>query len=276
MPRIDLPGEHQNVKLPLTPESADLWLLDLDTVDSAVLDSYGALMSGDEHEQERRLRFPGGRERHRCTRALVRTVLSRYTGHDPREWTFTTNDYGKPDIAQPDGVTLSFNLSHSGRLVICAVTEQSEVGVDVEKVRELPKAVELARRFFAPREAAFVEGASPESRSREFLRFWTFKESYVKARGVGLLVPLEGFFFTLSTDAPPSIGFTDAGSDDPEAWQFAEFRYANSYQMALAVHRRRTEPLNVRVHRTVPLRYGTGPQQLPENPLRRWRIAARP
>ena len=270
------PGERENVKRSLTPGSADLWLLDLDTVDSALLHSYGTLMSDDEHAQERRLRFPGGRERHRCTRALVRTVLSHYTGHDPRDWTFTTNASGKPDIAQPDGVMLRFNLSHSGRLVICAVAHRSEVGVDVEKARELPKAIELARRFFAPAEAALIESASPEHRSREFLRFWTFKESYVKARGVGLLVPLEGFFFTLPADAPPSIGFADAGSDDPEAWQFAELRYADSYQMALALRRGRTEPMNVRVRRTVPLRCEADPERLPENPLRRWQIAARP
>jgi 4'-phosphopantetheinyl transferase len=254
----------------------DLWLLDLDTVDPHLIDRYGALMADDEHAQEQRLRFPGGRERHRCTRALARTVLSYYTGHDPREWVFKTNEYGKPDIARPAGVELRFNLSHSGRLILCAVTRESEVGVDVEKTRELPKAVELARRFFAPPEAAVVERVLPERRSREFLRFWTFKESYVKARGVGLLVPLEGFFFELPADAPPAIGFTDARSDDPKAWQFAELCYADSYQIALALRRAQAEPMNVCLRRTVPLVDDADLQQLPETPLRRWEIEGRP
>lgn len=257
---------------PPGPHDVDLWVLDLDTIAPTLLDQYGTLLSDNEHDQERRLRFPGGRERHRCTRALVRTVLSRYTGHDPRNWVFTANEYGKPAVARPTGVGLRFNLSHSGRLILCAVACESEVGVDVEQCRELPKAVELARRFFAPSEAAVVAGASLGNRSREFLRFWTFKESYVKARGVGLLVPLEGFFFALPADAPPSIAFADSQSDAPEAWQFAELRYAGSYQIALALRRGRTEPMNICVRPTAPLCHDAHPLWLRENPMRRWQI----
>ncbi len=253
-----------NVEPPLTPGGADLWLLDLDTVEPAVLERYGTLMSDEEHEHERRLRFPGGRERHRCTRALVRTALSHYTGHDPREWVFTTGAHGKPDIAQPAETGLRFNISHSGRMVLCAVTCGAAVGVDVEKIRELPKAVELARRFFAPQEAAAVERASPRQRSREFLRIWTFKESYVKAQGVGLLVPLDGFFFTLSADAAPTIGFADPESDAPENWQFAEVCDAESYQIALAVRRPPATPLSICIRHTVPLLYTTPPEVLSE------------
>jgi 4'-phosphopantetheinyl transferase len=265
------PRTCENVEA-LSEHDADLWVLDLDAIDPTLLDRYLALMSDDERDQERRLRFPGGRERHRCTRALVRTVLSHYTGQDPRAWAFKTNEYGKPDIAGPAGVALQFNLSHSGKLILCAVTRDAEVGVDVERSRELRKAVELARRFFAPPEAAVVQSALPEQQSREFLRFWTFKESYVKARGVGLLVPLEGFFFTLPADAPPSIGFADPQSDDSNGWQLAELCYADSYQMALAVRRPRTEPMNIRVRRTVPLFRTTDPQLLSDTLLRRWQI----
>lgn len=260
------------MKLPLAPYDVHLWLLDLDTIEPAALERYRALMTEEEQAQEERLRFPGGRERHRCTRALVRTVLSRYTGTDPRAWTFRANAYGKPDIAQPAGTALQFNLSHSGKLILCAVTRDAEIGVDVEKARELPKAVELARRFFAPQEASEVKHASADRRSREFLRFWTFKESYVKARGVGLLVPLDGFFFKLPADAPPSIDFTDAKSDDPASWQFAEIQLAHSYQMALAIRRAQHQPMNISVRRTVPLCRDADPQQLPDTPLRRWKI----
>jgi len=248
----------------------DLWVLDLDSIDPALVDRYRALMSADEREQEQRLRFPGGRERHCCTRALARTVLSHYTGVEPRDWVFATNAYGKPDVARPADVAPRFNLSHSGRLVVCAVTRDAEVGVDIEKWREVPKAVELARRFFAPPEASVVERAPSDRRSRDFLRFWTLKESYVKARGVGLLVPLEGFFFELPGQRPPSIGFANPANDDPEAWQFAEFRYADSYQVALAVRRPRIAPLNISIRRTVPLCGVPDPQRLPETPLRRW------
>ena len=263
------------METPLGPYDVDLWVLDLDSIDPALVDRYRGLMSADEREQERRLRFPGGPERHCCTRALARTVLSHYTGADPRDWVFTTNAYGKPGVARPAGMAPRFNLSHSGRLVVCAVTLDAAVGVDVEHWREVPKAVELARRFFARPEASVVERAPPARRSREFLRFWTLKESYVKARGVGLLVPLEGFFFHLPDGGPPSIGFINPASDDPEAWQFAEFRYADSYQLALAVRRPRSRPMNVSLRRTVPLCGVPDPQRLPDTPLRRWDVGNR-
>jgi 4'-phosphopantetheinyl transferase len=98
----------------------------------------------------------------------------------------------------------------------------------------------------------------------------------VKARGVGLLVPLERFFFELPADAPPAIGFTDSQGDDPKAWQFAELCYADSYQIALAVCRAQAEPMNICLRRTVPLVDDADWQQLPETPLRRWAIEGRP
>lgn len=263
------------MKPSLGPADVDLWVLDLDTIDPALLDGYRAMMSADERAQEERLRFPGGRERHCCTRALARTVLSHYTGVAPRDWVFRTGTYGKPDIAHPADVPLRFNLSHSGRLVVCAVTRGAEVGVDVERHRELPKAVELARRFFAPPEAAVVERTPADRRSRRFLRFWTFKESYVKARGVGLLVPLEGFYFKLEENAPPTIDFADPGSDRPAAWQFAEIRWADTYQLALALRRPHAGPMNLAIRRTVPLHSQPTLQRLPETPLRRWDVADR-
>lgn len=264
------------MKPPLGQHDVDLWVLDLDCIEPELLDRYLSFMSDEERAQEQRLRFPGGRERYRCTRALARTVLSYYTRCDPREWVFGANAHGKPYVCHPRGIAPRFNLSHSGRMVLCAVTCDAEVGVDVEQARELPKAVELARRFFAPTEAAAVRNAPLEQRSRVFLRFWTFKESYVKARGVGLLVPLDGFFFRLQDDIPPSIDFADLRSDNPDHWQFAELRYGNSYQMALAVRRPRSEPLHIRVRRTEPLAHITDPQRLLDTPLRRWHIQDAP
>ncbi|MDZ7619073.1 MAG: 4'-phosphopantetheinyl transferase superfamily protein [Patescibacteria group bacterium] len=263
----------------MTPPAAndvDLWILDLDAVEPATFDRYPALLPPAECEQELRFRFAGGRQRYRCTRALARTVLSHYADCDPRDWIFRANNFGKPDIAEPAGLPLRFNLSHSGRLVVCAVASNAELGVDVERVRELPKAVELARRFFAPAEAAAVEAAPLEGRSREFLRYWTFKESYVKACGAGILVPLAKFCFALPHDAPPTIAFDDSESDRSESWQLAELRDGDAYQLALAVRRPRGEPLRIHVRRAVPLQETEEARHLPENPLFRWELPNSP
>lgn len=87
-------------------------------------------------------------------------------------------EHGKPEV---DGIC--FNLSHSGELVVCAVSEQP-VGCDVEKVREAPKGV--AERFFGESERAYLEQFSGRAYDEAFFRFWTMKESYVKMTGEGL------------------------------------------------------------------------------------------
>ena len=91
---------------------------------------------------------------------------------------------GKPYLRDYPGV--QFNLSHSGRYGVCALSA-FPVGVDVELIRPLRR--EVARRFFTPAEAAWLD-ARPEA---EFFRLWTRKESYIKAIGKGLTQRLDSF-----------------------------------------------------------------------------------
>ena len=89
---------------------------------------------------------------------------------------------GKPTV---DGIC--FNLSHSGNIVICAVSDR-EVGCDIERIREAPKAT---GRMFTPEEKKALECLEGEDYNREFFRLWTKKESYLKMTGEGLRVALD-------------------------------------------------------------------------------------
>ena len=114
-------------------------------------EAYRALLSPEEHERMARLVFERDRRRFLLTRALVRTMLSRYAGVAPAEWAFIANVHGRPEILdRPRGVPdLRFNLSHTEGLIACAVTIGREVGVDVEHIqRRLTQ--DVAGRFFAP------------------------------------------------------------------------------------------------------------------------------
>ena len=91
---------------------------------------------------------------------------------------------------KPECEGLHFNLSHSGRLVACAVGE-GPVGCDVEMIREAPKKV--ANRFFAEQEKAYLQACSTKQYDEEFYRLWTMKESYVKFTGEGMYLPLNAF-----------------------------------------------------------------------------------
>lgn len=99
--------------------------------------------------------------------------------------------YGKPFLAGAEG--LYFNLSHAG-IYAAAVFSDREVGVDVERIREGEERRErIARRFFHPDEYAYLESCPPADRGRVFTELWTKKESYIKAVGEGMHLPLPDF-----------------------------------------------------------------------------------
>lgn len=115
---------------------------------------------------------------------------------DAAAWRFETTAYGCPHIANagvhPD---LRFNVSHTHSLIVLAVERGGDVGVDVENVRARPVDVGIADHFFAPVEVAALSSVSAEERQFRFFEYRTFKESYLKARGRGLTIPLYHFSF---------------------------------------------------------------------------------
>ena len=113
---------------------------------------------------------------------LLQKVLALYHMQDSQVF---VGEHGKPMV---DG--LEFSLSHSGNLVICAVSDKP-VGCDVEKIRKAPKGV--AERYYSDTERAYLSRFLEDEYDREFFRLWTLKESYVKMTGEGLRVPFDAY-----------------------------------------------------------------------------------
>ncbi len=249
--------------LPLDDTRADLWFVrPEDCADPGLLDEYRGLLDEGELDQLHRFRVEKKKHEHLVSRALVRTVLSHYAPADPRQWAFDRNPHGKPSVAFEPGCSgppLKFNLSHTDGLVVCLVARGCEVGVDVEDGSRAADFLGLARRFFATAEAAVVESLPDAERPAAFYRFWTLKEAYIKARGLGLSIPLASFAFTLRDDQPPHIAVADPGDDDPARWQFRELRFGQRHQVAVALRRPREWPLDMVVRATIPLRTVGGP-----------------
>jgi 4'-phosphopantetheinyl transferase len=95
------------------------------------------------------------------------------------------NVHGKPYIKDAPGKF--FNISHSGDIVICTVSD-TECGIDIEKIDQAKSFVEIAERFFSIYEKNAIL-LSP-NQSEAFCRLWTLRESYVKMRGIGFEVGL--------------------------------------------------------------------------------------
>ncbi|MFD1773336.1 4'-phosphopantetheinyl transferase family protein [Paenibacillus rhizophilus] len=121
---------------------------------------------------------------------LIRVLIMDKYKLKNEEISFITNPYGKP-VFEGDP-SFAFNLSHSGNWIVAAVAEQGQwIGVDIEEIR--PIELDIAERFFAPAEYRHL---ITESKSRQlgyFYDLWTLKESYLKATGAGLTLPLDSF-----------------------------------------------------------------------------------
>ena len=216
------------------------------------MDSYRTHLTPEERAREGRFFRDVDRERFVVARAVARLQLSRFGRLAPGDWRFETNGHGRPEVSNspPDGPRLRFNISHTNGLVAVAIAGDREVGVDVEWVsRGLTH--DVAGRFFAPREVADLRSLPAEDQPRVFFDYWTLKEAYIKARGLGLALPLHHFAFVLSPPARPLITFDQALPDDPQSWQFIQGWPTPEHRLGLAI--RRTGPdLDVVIEDTVP------------------------
>lgn len=193
----------------------------------------GAALSGDERERADAFHQTEYRERYLATRGLLRAILGLYIDVAPEVFTFTYGARGKPAIDRPRSARgLRFNVSHSGGIVLFAVGLDREVGVDVEHLRPIG-ALEIARRFFQPDEAAALEPLAGAERDRAFFMLWTRKEAVLKTSGEGIggletvgLPPAEHRLLDLEPDAGYVGALAAQGADwIPRRWDANRVRW---------------------------------------------------
>ena len=223
-------------------------------IDASLLRKYAGLLDSAERERERRFVFERDRRRHRITRALVRTVLSHYAPIVPTRWIFEATSYGRPQIANSDPFarSLSFNVSHTDGMIAIAVAHDCALGVDTENVLARTASLDVARHFFARAESEALERLPEEQRHRRFFEYWTLKEAYIKARGMGLSIPLDKFSFDLSRTAGIGFRVAEDQADRADAWNFQQFWITRECVLALC-HQRRARVSRLIARSAVPL-----------------------
>jgi 4'-phosphopantetheinyl transferase len=241
-------NQEESTTVARLPEGrVDLWHVRPDELSGERLDDCRRVLATAEAAEGDRFCFEKDRRLFVVARAMLRIALSGYLGRDPRAPIIRRNRYGKPYLAGPIPSPLQFNVSHSSGLAVCAVTVDHEIGVDVEDTEHRVAELELARQFFAPSEAVALERLPALSRRATFFRYWTLKEAYIKARGMGLSIPLQSFAFSFGGGDAPVISLAAPGADRPEDWQFAEFSLGDRHQLGLAVRCPSSKPLEIAV-----------------------------
>jgi 4'-phosphopantetheinyl transferase len=174
----------------LAQGEAQVWVVDGDPCASAVMHASRHL-TPDEVKRAFEFVFPQGRHMFTTVRAALRMILGWYAGCPPGEIRFAANEYGKPYVTgPPKACAVAFNVSHTGSYAAILIASTGPVGVDLERPRPGVSEIEIAARYFSPREHRWLMAQPVEKRTEQFYRLWVVKEAVIKAQGRGLSVPL--------------------------------------------------------------------------------------
>ncbi len=207
--------DFQPVKPAAAPDTHEvhLWVVGL-CPPPARVEELRWLLTPEEVARADRFHFDRHRRRFIVRRGVLRLLLAEYLGREPEALRFEEGEKGKPFVPQAGAepqARLHFNLSDSKDLAVYAFTRGAELGVDVEILRPMPDAQQIAERFFSAEEQERLRRVPPEGKARAFFNCWTRKEAYIKAIGEGLSEPLDRFSVTLLQDEPAR--FVHLGGD---------------------------------------------------------------
>lgn len=163
------------------------------------------------------------RDRSLLGTCLIRYCISQWVSIPFRNVLIEKNVYGKPYL--PEFPKLHFNVTYSGNWAVFILSEHA-VGIDVEQVREID--IESVMSLFSESEQRWLASKGHNDKLDAFYDLWTLKESYVKAIGKGLSIPLHSF--TIHTD--PSIALNAATGDEQE-WIFKRYNLVPGYKLSV-------------------------------------------
>lgn len=188
---------HTASKLTLNNNDVHLWLIEPAKISNGkLINTLKGLLSNTEIEKVQRYRLAKAQHTALITRAFARTVLSQYADVPAQKWLFDIGAHGKPEINNPP-IPLSFNLSHNDDLIIMSVCLDKNIGCDTESLSRKISVKAIAQRYFSAIEFNALMALSPALQTPRFFEYWTLKEAFVKATGMGISQGLESFNFTI-------------------------------------------------------------------------------
>lgn len=165
-----------------------------------------ALLSDVERHRARRFVLDRDTRRFIIARARLRELLAERLGVRAHQVELEYGAHGKPALSRRFADSdLHFSISHCDDLAAYAFSSGHAIGIDVEAVRVMTDADDLAARYFSRRENATYRTLNPHDKPLGFFNCWTRKEAFVKASGDGLSMPLDRFDVTLAPGEPAKV-----------------------------------------------------------------------
>ncbi|WP_454191656.1 4'-phosphopantetheinyl transferase family protein [Paenibacillus sp. Marseille-Q7038] len=184
------------------------------------------LMNSQLQAKIRKFRQPEDQLRTLCGELLLQAYALEQWGIPLSSLVKTYNAYGKPELEEYP--SCHYNISHSGDWVVAAF-DNKPVGIDIETSAN-PIEISIAERFFSPAEVSQLREQNEEQQQSLFYDLWTLKESYIKAEGAGLSIPLDSFSFELREH--PKVEFYRSGQPD-SSWYFKQYTIDSGYALAV-------------------------------------------
>jgi 4'-phosphopantetheinyl transferase len=223
--------------LTIPSDTAHLWSFDTGCLQTAsATDTWLTCLQESERARYAACGTSAAKRAYLGTRALARTALARYSGVPPGDLRFATDRFGRSELAWPAIPGLSFSLARTEGLAVGLFAIDRDVGVDVELLAPI-EAVELAARFFSPEESAGLAEFEGDARMSRFYELWTLREAYLKARGVGLTLPLDQLAFRPAASGRASAEFGPAIDDDPARWELGLTWLTTRHLVATCIRR---------------------------------------
>jgi 4'-phosphopantetheinyl transferase len=231
----ELPLELLPTELPVG--TVHLWHMSV--ADTTIpFDHHLSVLDEEERHRANRFHFDHDRVRFVLGRASLRCLLARYTDSDPALIRFKQNQYGKLFLQYPPS-PVQFNVTHSGNCILHAIAHGTEVGVDVEVIRDSAGLASISS-YFAAGEQHWLSATDSQAWNSAFFTLWVCKEAYIKALGRGLSKPLNSFEISLAMGKEgmePTVLLDSDEAAAPASWRLVIFEPDRNALGCLVVNR---------------------------------------
>jgi 4'-phosphopantetheinyl transferase len=217
----------------LPDDEVHVWRTTLDMAASGFA-KLRQILSPEEQERADRFHFEVDRRRSVIGRGYLRLLLGEILDLPANKLQFEYDEFGKPSLTPGQGLPLQFNVSHSGDLILIAITVGRAVGVDVERIRTDLDPDSIAARFFSANECKILASLAGPVRYQAFFVCWTRKEAYLKARGIGLSLSLDQFDVSFLPNEEPRLLATRHDPAEARRWRLQALDLSGDYVAALA------------------------------------------
>ena len=225
----------ENELLQLLEHEVHVWYCRTDEEPvSSRLAALEGLLSAEELSRYRVIKHAKTRHSYLVSHAMLRSVLSGYVDRPEPEWQFVRGQHGKPHLRPSEDVPdIRFNLTHTDGLCACVFSLEHECGIDVERHGSVRRIEAVAQRMFSDEECAQLAANGYEAEM--FNRFWTLREAYLKALGIGLSGSSKSFRFELSVDSSTAGIFHREEPEEGARWCFRLFEPVPGFQLSVAL-----------------------------------------